>query len=84
VVPDHVSFCSAFDLIVSSIFSFRFLLYTSLIDDVFDRWCHFRTASGTFKDGELRLNQRGLRLISEEIGNENVSPALTTIAFAVC
>ncbi|TVU35265.1 hypothetical protein EJB05_17147 [Eragrostis curvula] len=26
----------------------------------------FLTSSGTFKDGELRLNQRGLRLISEE------------------
>ncbi|GJN17829.1 hypothetical protein PR202_gb04928 [Eleusine coracana subsp. coracana] len=26
----------------------------------------FLTASGTFKDGELRLNQSGLRLISEE------------------
>lgn len=25
-----------------------------------------RTASGTFQDGDLRLNQRGLRLISEE------------------
>ncbi|XP_072995641.1 mitogen-activated protein kinase kinase 1 [Typha latifolia] len=26
----------------------------------------FLTASGTFKDGDLRLNQKGLRLISEE------------------
>ncbi|OAY62721.1 Mitogen-activated protein kinase kinase 1 [Ananas comosus] len=26
----------------------------------------FLTASGTFQDGDLRLNQRGLRLISEE------------------
>jgi mitogen-activated protein kinase kinase 1 len=36
----------------------------------------FLTASGTFKDGELRLNQRGLRLISEENGDENQSTNL--------
>ncbi|GJM94381.1 hypothetical protein PR202_ga11021 [Eleusine coracana subsp. coracana] len=36
----------------------------------------FLTASGTFKDGELRLNQRGLRLISEEDGDENQSTNL--------
>nr|CAB3463693.1 unnamed protein product [Digitaria exilis] len=36
----------------------------------------FLTASGTFKDGELRLNQRGLRLISEENGDENQSTKL--------
>ena len=40
----------------------------------FDGWClSYRTASGTFKDGELRLNQSGLRLISEENGDEDVS-----------
>lgn len=40
----------------------------------FDGWCLFcRTASGTFKDGELRLNQSGLRLISEENGDDDVS-----------
>ncbi|XBH87399.1 hypothetical protein VPH35_074861 [Triticum aestivum] len=33
----------------------------------------FLTASGTFKDGELRLNQRGLQLISEENGDEHQS-----------
>lgn len=27
---------------------------------------HFRTASGTFHDGNLLLNQKGLRLVSEE------------------
>jgi mitogen-activated protein kinase kinase 1 len=38
-----------------------------------NRWGSFRTASGTFKDGELRLNQSGLRLISEENGDVSVS-----------
>lgn len=28
--------------------------------------CYCRTASGTFQDGDLMLNQKGLRLISEE------------------
>lgn len=28
----------------------------------------FRTASGTFQDGDLLLNQKGLRLISEAGG----------------
>ncbi|RZS10131.1 hypothetical protein BHM03_00041304 [Ensete ventricosum] len=32
-----------------------------------------RTASGTFTDGDLRLNQRGLRLISEETQSSRVS-----------
>ncbi|KAF0909898.1 hypothetical protein E2562_000208 [Oryza meyeriana var. granulata] len=36
----------------------------------------FLTASGTFKDGELRLNQRGLQLISEETGDEPQSTNL--------
>jgi len=36
----------------------------------------FLTASGTFKDGELRLNQSGLRLISEENGDEDESTKL--------
>ncbi|KAJ1285180.1 hypothetical protein BS78_03G260300 [Paspalum vaginatum] len=36
----------------------------------------FLTASGTFKDGELRLNQSGLRLISEENGDEDESTRL--------
>lgn len=30
----------------------------------------FLTASGTFHDGDLRLNQKGLRLISEESGSQ--------------
>lgn len=34
---------------------------------------NFRTASGTFTDGDLRLNQRGLRLISEETQSSRVS-----------
>ncbi|URE22284.1 mitogen-activated protein kinase kinase [Musa troglodytarum] len=40
----------------------------------------FLTASGTFTDGDLRLNQRGLRLVSEEtqssrvIVHDNVQP----------
>ncbi|XP_074572603.1 mitogen-activated protein kinase kinase 1-like [Curcuma longa] len=36
----------------------------------------FLTASGTFTDGDLRLNQRGLRLISEEsqTSQDNVQP----------
>ncbi|XP_015621396.1 mitogen-activated protein kinase kinase 1 isoform X4 [Oryza sativa Japonica Group] len=36
----------------------------------------FLTASGTFKDGELRLNQRGLQLISEETADEPQSTNL--------
>jgi hypothetical protein len=36
-------------------------------------WRSFRTASGTFTDGELRLNQSGLRLISEKNGDVSVS-----------
>ncbi|XP_065023932.1 profilin-like isoform X1 [Musa acuminata AAA Group] len=34
----------------------------------------FLTASGTFTDGDLRLNQRGLRLISEETQSSRVKP----------
>lgn len=30
----------------------------------------FLTASGTFQDGDLRLNQKGLRLISDESGSQ--------------
>ncbi|KAL0912038.1 hypothetical protein M5K25_017981 [Dendrobium thyrsiflorum] len=32
--------------------------------------CHFRTASGTFQDGDLLLNKKGLRLISEESSSQ--------------
>jgi hypothetical protein len=63
-VPDHAFLCLS--LIVDSMIIFRSNVWTEILSS-------FRTASGTFKDGELRLNQRGLQLISEENGDENVS-----------
>jgi len=44
----------------------------------------FLTASGTFKDGELRLNQSGLRLISEENGDEDVSSRSARLISILC
>ncbi|KAH7686176.1 Mitogen-activated protein kinase kinase protein [Dioscorea alata] len=34
----------------------------------------FLTASGTFQDGDLRLNQKGLRLITKESGSDVAAP----------
>jgi hypothetical protein len=53
------------------VFSFTFY---KLIHEAFifsNRRRSFRTASGTVMDGEPRLNQSGLWLISEENGDDN-------------
>lgn len=58
-----------YDLLIASVifqncwcFDNSLVLYEFLSTYCFE----FRTASGTFHDGDLLLNQKGLRLISEE------------------
>lgn len=45
-----------------------FLLYMriSVSSVIVSDFVNFRTASGTFHDGNLLLNQKGMRLITEE------------------
>jgi hypothetical protein len=52
-------------------FTFCKLMHKAFIFS--NRWSSFRTTSGTFTNGELRLNQSGVWLISEENGDDSVS-----------
>ena len=41
-------------------------------------WVPGRTHSGTFKDGDLRVNKDGLRIVSQSEGGEVSRPAPRT------